>query len=168
MTARRDRKQYFKEYRAANRERRRVSNIAYQAANADRLRAYKAGWYAANKEHHDRTVAAWREANREQRKEYCRLFHSARRRNKNKDKLTVGIIDLLLLEQNDTCPYCFRELSETGFHIDHYMPLALGGKNVDDNVQLTCPTCNMRKGKKHPMVFLNEVFRSLQGSIACP
>jgi 5-methylcytosine-specific restriction endonuclease McrA len=29
-------------------------------------------------------------------------------------------------------------------------PLTLGGSNTDDNVQLLCPTCNIRKGSTHP------------------
>lgn len=46
----------------------------------------------------------------------------------------------------------------TGFHIDHFVPLALGGKNEDWNILLTCPTCNGRKHAKHPAQFLREVF----------
>lgn len=62
---------------------------------------------------------------------------------------TADDIALILEEQNFTCPYCLADLAD-GYHVDHYMPLALGGSNWPDNLQCTCPTCNMRKGAKHP------------------
>jgi 5-methylcytosine-specific restriction endonuclease McrA len=37
--------------------------------------------------------------------------------------------------------------------MDHIIPLSLGGKNEDKNIQLTCPRCNKEKGGKDPVVF---------------
>lgn len=64
-------------------------------------------------------------------------------------KLSAGIIGRLMDEQNGLCASCETDLSN-GKHLDHIMPIALGGLNVDENVQLLCPTCNLRKGSKHP------------------
>jgi len=36
------------------------------------------------------------------------------------------------------------------------MPLALGGKNEDWNIQLLRAECNSRKGAKHPIVYMQE------------
>ena len=36
------------------------------------------------------------------------------------------------------------------------MPIALGGKNVDDNVQLLCAACNLSKQAKHPVDFMQQ------------
>jgi 5-methylcytosine-specific restriction endonuclease McrA len=33
-------------------------------------------------------------------------------------------------------------------HIDHIVPLAKGGKNELDNLQLLCGKCNLKKGAK--------------------
>ncbi len=37
------------------------------------------------------------------------------------------------------------------YHADHIMPIALGGDNAASNIQILCPTCNDRKGAKHPI-----------------
>ena len=68
--------------------------------------------------------------------------------------------------QKGLCFYCSAKLngekmprdensSSLGkFHADHYIPLSKGGTNAADNIVLTCPTCNLRKGCKDPEVFL--------------
>ena len=68
--------------------------------------------------------------------------------------LTYGIIQHLLVVQGGECAYCPAKLS-SGFHLDHIMPLALGGLNADDNVQLLCPPCNQNKGARHPDSFVS-------------
>jgi hypothetical protein len=34
------------------------------------------------------------------------------------------------------------------FHVDHIIPRALGGADVEENLQLLCPRCNMRKSSR--------------------
>jgi 5-methylcytosine-specific restriction endonuclease McrA len=36
------------------------------------------------------------------------------------------------------------------------MPLFLGGSNWISNIQLLCPTCNLKKYKKHPVDWARE------------
>ena len=48
-----------------------------------------------------------------------------------------------------------------GYHVDHIQPLALGGSNDKANLQLLCPTCNLRKSAKHPVDFMRETGRLL-------
>jgi len=33
-------------------------------------------------------------------------------------------------------------------HVDHWKPVALGGKHIDDNLRLTHARCNLRKGAR--------------------
>lgn len=65
------------------------------------------------------------------------------------------IIDLFLL-QRGKCPYCKKKL-DNSFHIDHIMPISLGGENIDSNIQLLDLACNYAKRAKHPIVFANEI-----------
>jgi 5-methylcytosine-specific restriction endonuclease McrA len=40
--------------------------------------------------------------------------------------------------------------------MDHIIPLALGGANTDDNIQLLRATCNLQKHTKHPIDFMQQ------------
>lgn len=42
---------------------------------------------------------------------------------------------------------------KSSYHIDHVMPLALGGSNWPHNIQLLCPKCNRSKNAFHPLEF---------------
>jgi 5-methylcytosine-specific restriction endonuclease McrA len=41
-----------------------------------------------------------------------------------------------------------------GYHKDHVVPLALGGEHAPNNIQLLCPACNLSKGARHPVDFM--------------
>jgi 5-methylcytosine-specific restriction endonuclease McrA len=58
--------------------------------------------------------------------------------------------------QRDRCAYCKRTLGKR-YHVDHIRPQARGGSNTSRNLQLTCPSCNMRKHAKEPEVFAREL-----------
>ena len=54
-------------------------------------------------------------------------------------------------EQGRRCATCRTPLGPVharppGYHIDHIEALANGGVNTPSNIQLLCPTCNLRKG----------------------
>jgi 5-methylcytosine-specific restriction endonuclease McrA len=72
-------------------------------------------------------------------------------------RLSSNLVPLLMSEQGGLCPYCWKPLVGTGYDMDHYYPVAKGGLNCDDNIQLTCPRCNKKKCNKDPRVFLLKV-----------
>lgn len=45
------------------------------------------------------------------------------------------------------CFYCNAVVSINNAHLDHRKPVASGGKNTRRNTVLTCPSCNLKKGK---------------------
>lgn len=55
-------------------------------------------------------------------------------------------------EQSGKCACCGKDLNGT-YHVDHIMPLAIGGSNWPDNLQALCAFCNQSKGAKHPYDF---------------
>ena len=103
---------------------------------------------------------------KEARREYGRIYRAKNKVKRKIDKknrkkrvsgrgrLSSTITSRLMISQNGKCISCHCKLVD--FHIDHIIPIALGGTNTDDNVQLLCPTCNISKGAKHPISFMQE------------
>ena len=60
----------------------------------------------------------------------------------------------LLAQWRHKCAYCGTHVVEgKNLHIDHVMPLALGGANHVANTVPACAKCNTSKGAKHPVVW---------------
>lgn len=58
-------------------------------------------------------------------------------------------------QQNGLCAYfecCQTELDDS-YHVDHIQPLARGGSNYANNLQLCCAPCNISKGASDPIEF---------------
>lgn len=55
---------------------------------------------------------------------------------------------------DNLCYWCGNEISEQTRHVDHIMPISLGGQAVDSNEVWTCKPCNLRKHKRHPLTWL--------------
>jgi 5-methylcytosine-specific restriction endonuclease McrA len=54
---------------------------------------------------------------------------------------------ILLWISGGQCRSCGLKLVD-GFHADHILPFARGGKTLSTNGQALCATCNLRKGSK--------------------
>lgn len=93
----------------------------------------------------------WRKNNKEKVAEMKRRYKHRRR--SATGSLSVGIADRLYAIQKGKCVCCGISIKD-GYHIDHIMPLALGGTNTDDNVQLLSPACNRKKSAKHPIDYM--------------
>jgi 5-methylcytosine-specific restriction endonuclease McrA len=52
--------------------------------------------------------------------------------------------DRILNKYNHKCAKCE---STDNLQIDHIIPLARGGRHDEDNFQVLCKTCNLKKGK---------------------
>lgn len=57
--------------------------------------------------------------------------------------------------QRGRCACCTNKLGRS-FHRDHKIPLARGGSNSADNIELLCKRCNLGKGSKDPIAWANE------------
>ena len=140
-----------KKYYNENKEKRVAAAFAWNKANPDKfkehLRKSSHNWYLANFDRHAENNRKWRNSNPDKIREYD---HNRRTRVKgNGGKLSSNIIQTLLILQKGKCACCDKSLNN-GYHLDHIMPIKLGGANTDDNVQLLTPKCNLRKGSKHP------------------
>lgn len=62
--------------------------------------------------------------------------------------VTPETVSEMLDRQGGKCNTCAADLSVTGFHRDHVVPLSKGGPSTLANLQLLCPPCNLSKGAK--------------------
>lgn len=62
------------------------------------------------------------------------------------------VIEILHL-QKCKCAICKKSLKK-GYHVDHIVALSKGGSDYKDNLQMLCPTCNLKKSAKDPIKFM--------------
>lgn len=139
---------------AANRVEVNAYHAAYRAANRENLKAIKAKWSAENPEVLKASRAKWG-ANHPESFRVKQQNRRARER-KNGGKLSKGIASKLIVLQKGRCACGCKQPLGDDYHLDHIMPVALGGANVDENIQLLRATCNHRKSAKHPIDFMQQ------------
>lgn len=142
--------------------RNREENLAYQAewreANKDLKQASDRQWREANVERKAANDAAWREANRDKISAYFRDLHKrrperaqlarAKRRAAKKAVLHEPWTRREIYDRDGgDCKICGAPLpyAPHAFHIDHIVPISLGGPDIPANLQLACPGCNLEK-----------------------
>lgn len=144
-----------KKYYDQNKSKRVSAAYAWSRQNPDKFKTNMARWREKNHEYLKLKRREWEKKNPEKIKHMrTRGDHNRRfRLLANGGNLSVGIIEKLLNAQKGKCACCGLSLNN-GYHLDHIIPLALGGKNTDDNVQLLTPKCNLKKGAKHPIDYM--------------
>lgn len=159
-------------YREANRELLRQKAKEYRIAKREQIKQRKAQRYQETKNDCNARSKANYAANREkyiaQNKQWMKdnpekmgvIRANRDKREKSGGRLSVGLVEKLLDLQKSRCACCGKSLAN-GFHLDHIMPLKLGGLNVDSNIQLLTPTCNLKKQAKHPIDYMQSLGRLL-------
>lgn len=141
--------EYGKIYRANNIKKITAKQKVYYQNNQEKLCKKTKNW----KENNQDKVKAWLESN----PEIARLHNQNRRARKLKNGgiLSRGLSIKLFKLQKGKCPCCKQALGNN-YHLDHIVPLALGGSNTDDNIQLLRQKCNSQKHAKHPIDFMQQ------------
>jgi len=98
------------------------------------------------------TRAKWNQQNPEKPRSISRNYR-ARKRGADGQHSSADVIRLLSA-QRWKCAACKAELIK--YHVDHVVPLARGGSNGPDNLQILCPSCNCSKSDKDPLTFFQQ------------
>jgi 5-methylcytosine-specific restriction endonuclease McrA len=159
-----DHKRERVEFPEKRRERDRKSERKRIAANPEKEKARQKRWRDNNLDRVRATLRASRKRTNhyEKFREYYRhlaKISKARRKGAEGTHTRKQVIALLEM-QCGRCVYCGKNIRK-GFHEDHIIPLARGGTNYIENIQLTCPTCNLNKRAKDPIQFAQEIGRLL-------
>lgn len=146
----------------------------YVANNKEKVQAYKKSHYLENREHIRNQCKAYRAINldfcksinaqwKRENSDLVRVYNQNRKAKKRMQAglISKDIVKKLMVLQSGKCANCATDLHDSGHHLDHMMPIDLGGLHADENLQLLCPTCNLRKYNKDPIAWANENGRLL-------
>jgi 5-methylcytosine-specific restriction endonuclease McrA len=133
-----------------NPEKIKAASDLYKKLNPEKVRFFFKRWYLNNPDLARKATLNWRAANPEAR----RIAEQNRRAKvKSSGRLSKGLVQKLNRLQKGKCPCCKKPLGKK-YHLDHKIPLFLGGENIDENMQLLKSGCNLKKSKKHPVDFM--------------
>ena len=148
------RNKYSAEWCKKNPEKRKQSSQAYIKNNPIKRKESSKNYYQKIKNNPEikakrkECLVRWKKTFRG--KLIRRILEQKRRKYiKDTDDKTINYNSVceLLEKQKWCCAITGKDLSD-GFHIDHKIPLSLGGRHTISNIQLVLPIENLKKGVK--------------------
>lgn len=141
-------------WREDNKEYRSEYGREYKKKNPDKVKKHKSDTYFRSMGKYLLDAKKWAKDNPEKIK-------ASRTNQKAKRRLAVGShtakeISNLMIRQGGKCVECKCCISikpsgeEKIAHLDHIIPISIGGSNFIKNLQYLCITCNLRKGALDP------------------
>jgi len=129
------------------------ASTQWQKENRKQRKDTSHQWYKENTQRKIDSNRRWRKANPKHVQAHRR---NRRAKLRNSDGSHTGN-DIKRLEEKQRmqCVYCHTILDD-GYHVDHIIPLSKGGDNTKYNLQLLCPSCNLRKHNKNPIEFAQD------------
>lgn len=145
-------------------EKKRMADKQYREKCREEIRAKR----KLKSEEHKKWMKKYHERNREQGRQYrkqdidrirenvrqwrrtpngkaCMRRQRFKRRAELNSKDINRVIQENLLKYGAFCCEKCKRLTGNGFHLDHITPIAKGGNNSYENLQLLCPDCNIQK-----------------------
>jgi 5-methylcytosine-specific restriction endonuclease McrA len=149
-------RRYYREHR----EETIAYQVAYRAAHKEEMAERDARYRVLHKEQVAENNRQWKINNRDRVRELTRAGNHRRRARRLGQGGNITSFDIAAQYKRQRGKCFWRDVGEDcavdlglGYHVDHVMPLLLGGSNWPENLVLACPHCNQTKGAKHPMDF---------------
>lgn len=146
-------------YRSNNKEKVALKQKEYQRQryldNTDKI-------LERNKSYRLKNIESFREYNRKYRntpkgKAIQRNAHNIRRDRRREGDVTTE--QMMELQKTKVCYWCNSKIKENDLQIDHYVPIAKGGKHTISNLVASCSKCNLDKRAKDPLQYANSLGR---------
>lgn len=81
--------------------------------------------------------------------ELIKIGQSKIQQQHERQKLTSTLREKIKQRDHHTCQLCGKQmLDNVGIHIDHIIPISKGGQTVENNLQVLCSVCNLKKSNK--------------------
>lgn len=140
----------------------------YMATNHIKIKAYMNAYYRADRDRFIKRAVRWKSDNPEKTRvsnaaSRKRHFETVLAKTRNYRALkrtggkhTAADVRQIYDSQKGKCAYCRCDVGR-GYHVDHIMPVKLGGRNDKSNLQITCVNCNVRKNARHPIEFAQSI-----------
>lgn len=126
------------------REKQNKRTSEYKRQNKDKIIDQRRKYYEKNQQKQKDATRAWKQNNKE--KVVCQR---SERRARMKG-CVVERVDIEKIRSGNRCFWCGKKIKKGHKHVDHVMPLALGGSHSENNLVLSCSKCNLSKSAKHP------------------
>src|SRR5690606_25348938 len=152
------RKEYLKKWEEENKEKIIAYRKEYYHKNRERLLAENKKYRDENKEKEAKRNDDWAKRNPELAAQKTRIRRA--RKLSAQGSHTASDIKEILERQGGKCVYCSVKLKTKGkdkYHVDHIEPISKGGSDCRENLQILCPSCNIRKGSKCPIEWANQI-----------
>lgn len=137
-------------------EKKREQNLTRYWRNPEARRQSAREYASAHRKEACERAKKWREDHPERASANDRTKRARKRgaggRHNDKDVI------YLLEKQKYRCAYCRKSVRrKDSRHVDHIMPLKLGGSNDRSNLQILCVTCNTSKKATHPLDYAKRI-----------
>ena len=129
---------------------------AKRSRNKERYRGYYNKYYWKHKDAVQSFNRQWKQDNKEIASNHRHTYRAKKKQGHPEDcSKWVSLMTSPLVGK--PCFYCGD--SSSGYHMDHFVPISLGGSHAPWNLRLACPKCNLVKGWKLPKsTFCEEIF----------
>ena len=138
-------------WREANPDKEKANQVAWRKNNPSKRKIDNAKWRKANSARERANKIEWLKANPEAKRIYTQ--NRAAKKRENGGTLSMNLAAKLFELQQGMCPCCNQPLGDN-YHMDHILPISLGGPNIDSNIQLLKQQCNLQKSAQHPIDFM--------------
>lgn len=139
-----------RQWHADNRERSRSNGRRWRHENLEHATAMNINYRRRNKERDTQLARERRRANPEYNRQVI---------NRRRARINASVPQRWKRSDcpDHLCYWCGTELADITTHVDHIMPIALGGPATPDNEARTCVPCNKKKTDKHPLVWIAQL-----------